>query len=96
MDEIMSVLRKIQNDLNEQKTAILENGNIVTQQVTENINIILEEKFKTWEEKFNNISEKIENQEKRLFFLKNKPDREILYSSVLKKLKPHIQIWNRI
>lgn len=69
MDEMMSVLRKIQNDLNEQKTAILENGNIVTQQVTQNINTILEEKFKTWEEKFNNISEKIENQEKRLFFL---------------------------
>ena len=55
---------EIQNDLNEEKTAIIENGNIVTQQVTQNINTILEEKFKTWKEKFKNISEKIENQEK--------------------------------
>ena len=69
MEEVLSALRKIQNELDEQKTMILKNGEKVTEQVTQNIDSILDEKFKAWEEKYENLKVKLESQEKRLYFL---------------------------
>lgn len=69
MEEVMNALRKIQNELDEQKTTILKSCDKVTEQVTQNINKILEEKFKTWEEKYDTLKYQLENQEKRLYFL---------------------------
>ncbi|XP_039764228.1 uncharacterized protein LOC120636735 [Pararge aegeria] len=69
MEEVMNMLQKIQSELNEQKLTIVQSAENVTQQVTHNINLKLEEKFKIMEEKYNNLEEKLENQEKRLYFL---------------------------
>lgn len=65
----MNMLRKIQNELNEQKTTIVQSADKVTEQVTKNINETLEEKFKAIDEKYENLKEKLDNQEKRLYFL---------------------------
>lgn len=65
----MSILKNIQKELDEQKQTILKNGERVTEQVTENINSILEVKFKLLDEKYDNLQEKIQNQEKRLYFI---------------------------
>ncbi|GBP20161.1 hypothetical protein EVAR_5591_1 [Eumeta japonica] len=69
MEEVMNILRKIQSELDEQKLTIVKSAENVTQQVTHNINLKLEEKFKIIEEKYDNLKEKLENQEKRLHFL---------------------------
>lgn len=69
MEEIMHELRKIRTDLDEQKTAIEKSGEKVTEKVTQNINSILEDKFKLFNEKYEDLKEKCENQEKRLYFL---------------------------
>lgn len=69
MEEVMNMLRKIQSELNEQKLTIVQSAESVTQQVTHNINLKLEEKFELMEGKYNNLKEKLENQEKRLYYL---------------------------
>ncbi|CAG4947890.1 unnamed protein product [Colias eurytheme] len=69
MEEIMHELRKIRRDLDEQKTAIEKSGEKVTEKVTQNINSILDDKFKLFNEKYEDLREKCENQEKRLYFL---------------------------
>lgn len=65
----MSMLRKIEKELDEQKLTILHSAEKVTEQVTQNINIILENKFHELNVKYDNLKEKLENQEKRLYFL---------------------------
>lgn len=69
MEEIMQELRKIRKDLDEQKTAIERSGEKVTEKVTKNINCILEDKFKLFNEKYEHLKEQCENQEKRLYFI---------------------------
>lgn len=69
MEEVMNALKNIQRELDEQKNTILKNGERVTEQVTQNINCILEEKFKILDDKYENLKEKIDNQEKRLYFI---------------------------
>ncbi|XP_047532979.1 uncharacterized protein LOC125068047 [Vanessa atalanta] len=69
MEEVMNALRKIQSELDAQKSTILECGEKVTETVTQNINSILEEKFKSWDEKYEHLKEKLVNQEKRIYFL---------------------------
>ncbi|KAI8437727.1 hypothetical protein MSG28_011961 [Choristoneura fumiferana] len=69
MEEIIRELRKIRSDLDEQRNTIEKNGERVTEQVTQNINCILEDKFKLIDEKYENLKDKIDNQEKRLYFL---------------------------
>lgn len=69
MEEIMQELRKIRKDLDEQKTAIEKSGEKVTKKVTKNINCILEDKFKLFNEKYEHLKEQCENQEKRLYFI---------------------------
>ncbi|KAJ8730200.1 hypothetical protein PYW07_017238 [Mythimna separata] len=69
MEEILKALQKIQKELDEQKITIQKSGENVTEQVTQNINNILDEKFKTLEEKYENLKDKVDNQEKRLYFL---------------------------
>lgn len=69
MEEVMNMLRKIQNEMNEQKETIVQSADKVTEQVTKNINHTLEEKFKAMELKNEILKEKLDNQEKRLYFL---------------------------
>ena len=65
----MNVLRNIQKDLEEQKITIRQSGDSITEKVTQNLNRTLEDKFSIWEEKQNILREKVENQEKRIYFL---------------------------
>ncbi|XP_073965302.1 uncharacterized protein [Choristoneura fumiferana] len=69
MEEVLRALQKIQKELDEQKITIQKSGENVTEQVTHNINNILDEKFKILEEKYENLKDKLDNQEKRLYFL---------------------------
>lgn len=54
----MNMLRKIQSELDEQKTTILKNGEKVTEQVNQKINSLLDEMFATLEGKYENLKEK--------------------------------------
>lgn len=69
MEEILHELRKIQKDLDEQRNAIEKSAEKVTERVTQNINFILEDKFKILDDKYENLKQTVENQEKRLYFL---------------------------
>ncbi|XP_028043243.1 uncharacterized protein LOC114252798 [Bombyx mandarina] len=75
MEDIMNALRHIQKELDEQKIAIQRSGEKVTEQVTQNINSIMEEKFTILEKKYDNLQTKVENQEKRLYFLEKQARR---------------------
>lgn len=46
MEEIMHELRKLRRNLDEQKTGIEKSGEKMTEKDTQNINCILEDKFK--------------------------------------------------
>lgn len=83
MDEILKALKKIQLELDEQKKEIRENGKTVTEQVTQNINKILEEKFFVLEEKHEKLKEIAENQEKSIYFLeKQARQRNIVFFDI--------------
>lgn len=69
MEEVLKALQNIQKELDEQKITIQKNGENVTEQVTQNINYMLDLKFNNLEEKYVNLKDKVENQEKRLYFL---------------------------
>lgn len=69
MEEILNELRKIRKDLDEQRNTIEKSSEKITAQVTQNVNNILEEKFKLLDENYKNLEAKFENQEKRLYFL---------------------------
>lgn len=69
MEEIIATLRQIQKDLDEQRSTIRENGIEVAKTVTENINTILDEKLCHLEQKYTNLTEQFEKQEKRLNYL---------------------------
>lgn len=83
MEEVMSALRNIQKELDEQKITIQQSGEQVTEQVTKNVNKILEEKFSALEEKYDNLKIKVENQEKRLYVLeKQARQRNIVFFGI--------------
>nr|XP_032521721.1 uncharacterized protein LOC116773399 [Danaus plexippus plexippus] len=69
MEEVLKALQKIQKELDEQKITIQKSGENVADQVTQKMNIIYDEKIKTLEEKYVNLKDKVDNQEKRLYFL---------------------------
>lgn len=71
----MDALRKIQKDLDEQKTAIAKSAENITEQVTENVNKIVDEKFRTWDQNQEKLKERIENQEQRLNILEKQARR---------------------
>ncbi|CAB3231800.1 unnamed protein product [Arctia plantaginis] len=97
MEDIMNALRHIQKELNEQKVAIQKSGEKVTEQVTQNINNIMEEKFRTLEEKYNNLQIKVENQEKRLYFLeKQARQRNIVFFGIEEKEISYSNLENKL
>lgn len=69
MEEVLKALQKIQKELDEQKITIQKSGESVTEQVTQNINNILDLKFKNLEGKYENLKDRVGDQEKRLYFL---------------------------
>lgn len=90
MDEIMNALKNIQKELDDQRTEIRKSGENVTKQVTLNINKILDERFAIWEGKHEKLKEKIENQEKRIYFLeKQARQRNIVFFGLEEKEKSY-------
>lgn len=69
MEEMMTTLRAIQRELDEQKKMIFQSGEEVTKNVTLNINNILEEKFTILEQKHEILKSTLENQEQRIHYL---------------------------
>ncbi|GBP51487.1 hypothetical protein EVAR_44462_1 [Eumeta japonica] len=56
-------------DLENQRQEIRDTGKNITEQVTQNISRMFEEKFLTLEKNHENLKERVENQEKRLHML---------------------------
>lgn len=69
MEEVLNTLKSIKKELDEQRIEIRETGKNVTEQVTQNITSIFEEKFLVWEGKLGELKERVENQEKRIYNL---------------------------
>lgn len=69
MEEILKALTEIKNDLDNQRQEIRKTGISVTEQVTQNISRMFEEKFLAIEKNQEILKEKVENQEKRLHAL---------------------------
>lgn len=78
MEDILKALNTIKKELDEQRQEIRENGKKVTEQVTQNISRIFEEKFIAMEKKHEILNERVENQEKRLHFLEKQMRRNNL------------------
>ncbi|KPJ18566.1 hypothetical protein RR48_07290 [Papilio machaon] len=86
MEEILTTLRLIQKDLENQKIAIKENGIEVTKTVTENMNLILDEKLNHIEQKYKNLEDQLEKQEKRINILeKQARNRNIVFFGIEKQ-----------
>ncbi|XP_063369763.1 uncharacterized protein LOC134658089 [Cydia amplana] len=83
MEEIMAALRNIQKDLEEQKIEIRKSGENVAELVTLNVNKILDEKKILWEENHEKLKEKVESQEKKIYFLeKQARQRNIVFFGI--------------
>lgn len=97
MDEIMNALKTIQKELDDQRTEIRKSGEKVTEQVTQNINKILDERFAILEGKHEKLKEKIENQEKRIYFLeKQARQRNIVFFGLEEKEKSYDNLQDTI
>lgn len=63
--------------------SIQESGQYVTEQVTQNINKMLEDKFFAWEKKHENLKALVEDQERRIYFLeKEARNRNIVFFGI--------------
>ena len=89
----MAALRKIQSDLDEQKTTIAKSAYEITEKVTKNINTILDTKIKIWEENQEKLKEKIENQEERLYILeKQARQRNVVFFGIEENERSYAQL----
>lgn len=89
----MAALRLIQKDLDEQKILINKSGEDVTEKVTQNINHILEEKFKSLEENHENLKARVENQEQRINYLeKQSRQRNLVFFGLEEHEKSYLNI----
>ncbi|XP_069354242.1 chromosome partition protein Smc-like [Maniola hyperantus] len=100
MEEILNALKTIKMELDEQRLEIRETGKNVTEQVTINVNRMLEEKFLAWDEKHEKLKEIVENQQKRIYFLeKQSRNRNIVFFGIeetetsYEKLESNIIKW---
>lgn len=97
MEEVMSALRKIQKDLDEQKSTITKSAEEVTEKVTENINKILDQKLKSLEENQEKLEEKINNQEKRLNQLeKHARQRNVVFFGIEENERSYSHLENNL
>lgn len=69
MEEVILSLRKIQNELEEHKNMISKCTEKVTKDVTENINQMMDDKLQLWDAKIENIKQRVDNQDRRLYYL---------------------------
>lgn len=93
----MNALKNIQKELDNQKIAIKKSGEDVAKQVTENINNYLEERFFNWEKNQEILKEKVENQEKRIYFLeKQARERNLVFFGIEEKEKSYNELQTNI
>ncbi|XP_028176240.1 uncharacterized protein LOC114364323 [Ostrinia furnacalis] len=97
MEEIMIALKNIQKELDEQKSEIRKSADKVTERVTQNINKILEEKFLKLQDQHDKLKEKVENQEKRIYFLeKQARQRNVVFFGIEEKESSYDNLQNNI
>ncbi|GBP34535.1 hypothetical protein EVAR_29932_1 [Eumeta japonica] len=75
MEEIINTLKTIKMDLENQRQEIRDTGKNITEQVTQNISRMFEEKFLTLEKNHENPKERVENQEKGCICWKNRQEK---------------------
>lgn len=93
----MNALKNIQKELDDQKIEIRKSGENVAEQVTQNINKMLDERFFKWEESHEKLKEKVENQEKRIYFLeKEARQRNIVFFGIEEKETSYNNLQNNI
>lgn len=97
MEEVMNALKMIQKEMVEQKALILESGNNITEHVTQNVNKILEERLFIWEEKQNQLKEKVEDQERRIYFLeKQARQRNVVFFGIEEVETSYLNLENKV
>lgn len=97
MEELTNMLKKIQSELDEQKNTIIKNGEMVTEQVTRNINNNLDQKFAILEGKYETLKDKLENQEKRLYFIeKQSRQRNLVFFGIQETETNYINLENNV
>lgn len=107
MEEVLNALKKIQKELDEQRETIRESAKNVTEQVTNNINNIFQEKICNLEENQEKLKQIVENQEKRIYYIEKQvrqrnivffgiEERETSYenleNNIIKWIKEHFSI----
>lgn len=97
MEQVMTALLSIQKELDEQKKLIHKKGEEVTENVTLNINKILEEKLKNLEEKHENLKSRVENQEQRLYYMERQSrQRNLVFFGLEEHEKSYSNLENTI
>lgn len=97
MDEVLAALDRIQREMNEQKIMIQKSAETVTENVTENINRIMDEKFKIWEERHENLKQRVDNQELRLYHLeKQARQRNLVFFGLEEDEKSYLDMEKKI
>lgn len=97
MEEILLALKTIQKDLDEQKSEIRKSTTMVTEQVTQNIHKILDEKFSKLQDQHNILKEKVDNQEKRIYFLeKQARQRNLVFFGIDENESPYDNLQNNV
>ena len=93
----MNALVNIQKELSEQKIEIRKSGENVTEQITQNLNIILEEKFASWEEKHQKLRDMVEYQERRIQFMeKQARQRNIVFFGIKENESSYVDLENNL
>lgn len=77
MKEIMLALKNIQKELDEQKSEIRKRVDKVSERVTQNINKLLDEELFKLQDQHDKLKKKVDSQEKRRSFSKNRQDNEM-------------------
>ncbi|XP_047543315.1 uncharacterized protein LOC125075649 [Vanessa atalanta] len=97
MEEIMLALKNIQKDIDEQKSEIRKSADKVTERVTQNINKILDEKLTKLQVQQDQLKEKLDNQEKRIYFLeKQARQRNVVFFGIEEKESSYDNLQNNI
>ncbi|CAK1555913.1 unnamed protein product [Leptosia nina] len=93
MDEVLLSLRRIQEELVEHKNMIQQNADKITEQVTQNINQLMDKKLQVYDTKLEKLKERVENQDKRLFYLeKEARQRNLVFFGIEEDEKSYLSM----
>lgn len=97
MEEVLSELRKIKKEMDEQRNTILSSAEKITENITSNINKIIDEKLGSMDKKYENLQVKVESQDQRLYYLeKQTRQRNLVFFGLEENEKSYANMENNI